>query len=267
MLIVVDGDAKRQMIPIPAATETQHIGHAVVGNVITPALEIRAQQDPVFGFFDAHHRNLHRTVNEKLGLPVGERDMNRVVFYVVEKVAGTDIGLNPDIPVLKFWITGKFRRLVFAEVSEDKPQIFFDRKTSNTNFGREGFVFSRLLDTLTRAVVFPAVKPAPNAFPFDPAYRQRHPTMSTAVVNQVRISRFAAVQREFLVHDLYRLCPSRLQILGSKYRVPKQAHVSPRQRARAGKIAITKVIHVNDGIDGSHYNLSVFVHRTAVAFL
>ena len=91
-------------------------------DVIAAAFKVGTQQDPIFSFFDADRGDFHGPVDKKLRLAVGEGNMNGIVFYVVKKIAGADVGLYPNSFVLKFRITWEFRRRNFAEISKTRPK-------------------------------------------------------------------------------------------------------------------------------------------------
>ena len=74
--------------------------------------------------------------------------MHRIVFDVVEKIAGADIGLHPQTFFLEIRIARQGRSIAFAEVNEDEAEIFFRWATADVYFFAEGFLLYRLLDAL-----------------------------------------------------------------------------------------------------------------------
>lgn len=135
--------------------------------------------------------------------------MHRIVFDVVEEIAGTNVGLHPQALFLKIRITRQGRSIALAEVDEYESEILFRGTTPDPNLLGKGFLFRRLLDTLPRAVEFPAVKAAADAISLDPADRKRRLAVRATKVDDLRSAAFAAIESKIFAHDADRLGPAR----------------------------------------------------------
>src|SRR5262245_41024401 len=144
----------------------------MLGDIQAAAGEARGEQHAPLTFLYRDIRNFRRAVHVELRLPVSEWDVNRIVFQIVDVIAGPDISLSPEGVLLEVGIMGQGRWLAFAEVDEDQLQIFLGRTTANANFFREGLFLCRLFDALSGAVEFPTVKSAANTIALDPADRE-----------------------------------------------------------------------------------------------
>ena len=51
--------------------------------------------------------DFRRAIHVELRLPVGERNVNRIVFQIVDVVAGADISLRPEGVLLEIRIAGQ----------------------------------------------------------------------------------------------------------------------------------------------------------------
>src|SRR5438094_356926 len=107
---------------------------------------------------------------------MGEPNVHRVarVVDVVEVVAGPELW-RADGQVgrcLEFGEPLHGRRLTFAQVGEHQAQVLLRRVAPNPYARGEGGVLARLLDTLPRAVVHPAVIDTAEAIILDPPRRE-----------------------------------------------------------------------------------------------
>ncbi len=53
-----------------------------------------------------------------LGFAMGKRNMERLVFEIVEEIARPDIGFDPEIQPLKIGIARQRRRIAVSEIGE-----------------------------------------------------------------------------------------------------------------------------------------------------
>ena len=120
---------------------------------------------------------------------MGERNVNRIVFQIVDVVAGPDVSLRPERVFLEIRIAGQRRRIAFAEVDEDQFEVFLSGTTANANLFGEGFFLGRLFDALSRAIELPTVKSAANTIALDPADRKLRLAVRAAKVDDVRACR------------------------------------------------------------------------------
>ena len=150
MIVVVDRHAPSQMIAI-ALSEAKNVGQPMLRDVQTAAGKVRLQQHAPLAFFDADIRNFRRPIHIEFRFPMGERNVNRIVFQIVDVVARADISFRPEIVFLEIRITRQRRRLAFAEIDEDQSEVFLSRTTANANLLGEGFFLRRLLDALSGA--------------------------------------------------------------------------------------------------------------------
>src|SRR5262245_8461240 len=97
-----------------------------------------------------------------------ERNMDWIVFQIVDVVARPDISFRPECVFLEIRVTRQWRRFALAEINENQFEVFLGRTTADANFFGEGFLFRRLLDALSGAVIFPTVKAAANTIVLNP---------------------------------------------------------------------------------------------------
>ena len=88
------------------------------------------------------------------------------------------------------------RRIAFAEITEYEA-VSFVRGIGGEfpHFGAERFRLGRLLNTSSGLVEAPAVIPAANGFPFDPARGQTSQAVRALIGNDVDLSAFTTVER------------------------------------------------------------------------
>src|SRR6266511_3584174 len=170
MIVIVDGHTRSQMIAI-ALPETENVGQSVLSDIKPAARKSRLQEHTPFAFLDGNVGNLRRPVHIKLGFPMRERDMDWIVFQIVDVIARARVRFGPQGILFKIRIARQRWWFVIIEVNENQAKVFFRRTTSDPDFLGEGFFFRGLLDALARTVVFPAVKAAAYAIILDPADR------------------------------------------------------------------------------------------------
>src|SRR4029453_10475377 len=100
-----------------------------------------------------------------------ERDMDWIIFQIVDVIARARVRFGPQGILFKIQIARQRWRFAITEVNENQAKVFFRRTTSDPDFLGEGFFFRGLLDALARTVILPAVEPATNAIILDPADR------------------------------------------------------------------------------------------------
>jgi hypothetical protein len=90
-----------------------------------------------------------------------------------------------------------------------------------------------LLDTSSGLVVAPAVIPAANGFPFDPAGGQAAQSMRALIGDDVGLSAFTTVERQLLAEDPDRNDRAPRELLGEVNGLPITAKVAPARKLRA----------------------------------
>ena len=105
--------------------------------------------------------------------------MNKAHMGIVQRVVNiVEVIADPfetgdvegDIRSFESWIARQWRRRAFAEISEDKTDVFLHGITCDAHLGCETLNFGRLLNALPRSIVLPAVIKTANAVVFDPAH-------------------------------------------------------------------------------------------------
>ena len=147
---------------------------------------------------------------------MGERNVNRVVFQIVDVVARAHIGFRPEIIFLEVGIARQRRRGAFAEVDEDQAEVFLGRAAADAHFLGEGFFLRRLFDALAGLIELPAVKAATNRVVFDPADGELRLAVRAAKVDDMRFAAVAAIERKLFAENLDRLGPARLKSCARK---------------------------------------------------
>src|SRR6185503_3221322 len=145
------------------------------------------------------------------------------------------------------WIARQRRRLALAEIGEDQADVFFHRITRNADFVRERLSFRRLLDALSRAVIFPAMIKTTYAFALDPAHRKLRSPVRAARANEVRRGAIAAIDREIFSKDSNRQRPANRKLMGAADRLPEHSQIASGQCSRTGVNYFAKI----------HFDLSV----------
>src|SRR5438128_7691295 len=109
---------------------------------------------------------------------VHESYMSRIQLQMSEEVARPNKGIifNDSFP-FKLRKSRKRRRRSFAQIGKYQAQVFLRRVTPNADFGGEARILGRLLHTLSRAIVFPAVIKTADAVAFHPTHRELCSTM------------------------------------------------------------------------------------------
>ena len=163
---------------------------------------------------------------------MGEWNVNRVVFQIVDVVARADVGFRPEIIFLEVGIARQGRRVAFAEVDEDQAEVFLGRAAANANLLGEGFFLRRLLDALAGLIELPTVKAATNPVALDPADGELRLAVRAAKIDDMRLAAVAAIERKLFAENLDRLGPARQQILRAKNRMPEFSHITACQLYR-----------------------------------
>src|SRR6266478_553966 len=121
----------------------------MLGDIQTAAGKARGKQYAPIALLHRDIRDFRGAIHVELRFPMGERNMNRIVFQIVDVVAGPDVSLRPERVFLEVRIAGQGRWLAFAEVDEDQLEVFLSGTTPNANFLSEGLLLCRLLDALS----------------------------------------------------------------------------------------------------------------------
>src|SRR6266536_1303814 len=135
--------------------------------------------------------------------------MHRIVFDVVEEIAGANVGLHPQVLLLEIRKAGQGSSIALAQINEYESEIFYRRTTADPNLLGKSFFLRRLLDTLPGAVEFPAVKTAADAIPLYQTDGKRRLAVRSTKVDDLRSAAFAAIQGKIFAHDPNWLGPAR----------------------------------------------------------
>ena len=160
-----------------------------------------------------------------------------LIVDVVEVVSAPHIDDRFDHPIaIERRVERKLGRLIIAEPGEHQSLVNPDRVRPYLHLFAESLVaFCRLLDTLTGAVIAPAMVPAPQGVTQDPSKRELGATMSALEIDERNLAALSPVQREILVKNLDRLGGSRRNIFKSRDRVPEHPEISARQGVPTGR--------------------------------
>src|SRR5205085_3858316 len=157
------------------------------------------------------------------------------VLKALQPVARHELRLVFDEPLgLRCRVGWESGRRALAEIGKDEPEMFPRRIAADPHLAGKARLLGRLLDALPAALEFPAVIDAADVVAFDPAQMHLRAAMRAAVVDDLRMARLAAVEREILAHDADRFGMSRRQILGAMHRDPEAPHEAPHRRPRPG---------------------------------
>src|SRR3990167_3780981 len=179
-----------------------------------------------------------RGVHEVTSMRKIHMDVVHDVLRALKVVARDHFDRRADRPALasavfqtRQW--AKSRGLAFAEIGENEA-VSFVRGIGGefSHAGAERFRLGRLLDTLSGLVVAPAVIPAANGLPFDPARRQTCQSMPALVGYDVGLSAFTTVERQLLAKDPDRNDCAFHELRGDVNGLPVAAKVAPGQRDR-----------------------------------
>src|SRR5262245_47268461 len=157
------------------------------------------------------------------------------VFQRVEVVAIANVRAGVDLAFLfELGIALERRRVTLAEIGEDQSKILLRRAAADFNFLGKALAFRRLLDALSRAVVFPAMIKTANAILLDPADGKLRATVRAAEIDDVSRPALAAVKRKVLAHNANRHSVTGFQFARNINRLPEHSQIAPGQRARSG---------------------------------
>ena len=95
-----------------------------------------------------HFGNLDGALQMLLGFAMGKRNMERLVFEVIEEIARPDIGFDPEIQPLEIGDSAATAVAPLPEISEYHAQILFRWMARDADVLRERFLFRRLFDAL-----------------------------------------------------------------------------------------------------------------------
>ena len=139
------------------------------------------------------------------------------------------------------------RSVTFAKISEDQTEMLSSRTVPNTNLTCEGFLFRRLLCSLTRAVKQPTMIDAADAVAFHPTGGELRPPVRAAKSHDVGGSSLTAVERKTLAHDLDWFSVAGPGFFRAMYRMPEPSHKFPGKTPRPGRdeILVAKFFPTN----------------------